>query len=119
MVTVVIHTNLPVETIDVAAFVDELGRAATTAFGLPPQMRSLYLNAIPEERGTVKDVYHATFLLFTAPGKNLDHRRAMVKGLNDVVQARPWGKKVQVVVIIKEHEADFVGVNGVLRIDAK
>ena len=119
MVTVVIHTNLPVETIDAAEFVEELGAAATKAFDLPAQMRSLYLNAIPVERATVKEAYHATFLLFTAPGKTLDHRRAMVKALNDVVQSRPWGKKVQVVVIIKEHEADFVGVNGVLRSDAK
>ena len=119
MVTVVVHTTLPLENIDVSQFVEDLGRAATTAFGLPPNMRSIYLNAIPVERGTVKDGYHATFLLFTAPGKNLDHRRAMVKGLNEVVQARPWGKKVQVVVVIKEHADDFVGVNGVLRIDAK
>jgi hypothetical protein len=119
MVTVVIHTTLPIETIDVSGFVEDLGRAATTAFDLPPQMRSIYLNAIPVERGTVKEGYHATFLLFTAPGKTIDHRRAMVKALNDVVQGRSWGKKVQVVVIIKEHEPDFVGVNGVLRIDSK
>jgi hypothetical protein len=119
MVTVVIHTNLPVETIDVAEFVEDLGRAATKAFDLPPQMRSLYLNAVPVERATVKEAYHATFLLFAAPGKTIDHRRAMVKALDDVVQSRPWGRKVQVVVVIKEHEADFVGVNGVLRIDAK
>jgi len=119
MVTVVVHTTLPLETIDVGQFVEDLGRAATTAFDLPPQMRSVYLHSIPVERGTVKEGYHATFLLFTAPGKNVDHRRRMVKALNDVVQAQPWNKKVNVVVIIKEHEPDFVGVNGVLRIDAK
>jgi hypothetical protein len=119
MVTVVVHTTLPIETIDASEFVEDLGRAATAAFDLPPQMKSVYLNAIPEARGTKKEGYHATFLLFTAPGKNIDHRRAMVKALNDVVQSRTWDKKVAVVVIIKEHEPDFVGVNGVLRIDAK
>jgi hypothetical protein len=119
MVTVVVHTTLPVETVDAGKFVEDLGRAATTAFDLPPQMKSVYLHSIPVDRGTVKEGYHATFLLFTAPGKTVDHRRRMVKALNDVVQEQPWGKKVQVVVIIKEHEPDFVGVNGVLRIDAK
>jgi len=118
MVTMIVHTTLPLEKVDVPAFVAELGTAATNAFELPPHLRSVFLYPIPPEHATESEGYQATFILYTAPGKTVDHRRAMVKGLHEAVTAHDWGKPVKVVVTIKEHESDYVGVNGTLRIDA-
>ena len=117
MVTMIVHTTLPLEDVDVPAFVEELGVAATTAFELPPLMRSVFLYPIPPEHATAFDGYQATFILYTAPGKTVEHRRAMVKALHEAVTARDWGRPVKVVVTIKEHESDYVGVNGTLRAD--
>ena len=117
MVTIVGHTTLPLQDIDVEAFVENLGTAATTAFDLPPTLRSVFLYPVPAEYTTQSDGYKVTFILYTAPGKTLDHRRAMVRGLNEVVQSVAWGKPVKVVVTIKEHEDDCVGVDGTLRAD--
>lgn len=117
MVSVITHTTLPLDTIDVPAFIEELGIAATTAFELPPHLRSIFLYPVPPEYATASEGYQATFVLYTAPGKTVDHRRAMVKALSDAVQARDWDKPVKVVVTIKEHTSDYVGVNGILRSD--
>lgn len=117
MVTVIGHTTLPLQSIDVSAFIAELGTAATTAFGLPPHLRSIFLYPLPAEYATAGDGYQITFILYTAPGKTIEHRRAMVKALSDAVQSRRWDKPVKVVVTIKEHTSDYVGVDGVLRAD--
>ncbi|BCL12492.1 hypothetical protein GCM10017556_02310 [Micromonospora sagamiensis] len=117
MVSVVGMTDLPLDKVDLPTFVHDIGRAAQTAFELPPHMRSVYLVPLPPENCTVKDGYEITFLLYTAPGKSVELKRRTVKALNDVVQAKDWGDTVKVVVIIKEHAAENVGVGGVLRLD--
>ncbi|WP_347346473.1 hypothetical protein [Microbacterium sp.] len=117
MVSVIGTTDLPLHTIDIPAFVDDIGEAARTGLGLPPNLRSVYLVPLPAENTTVKEGYEITFVLYSAPGKTIDQKRAAIKGLDEVVRSREWDGPVKVVVIIKEHDPENVGVDGVLRWD--
>lgn len=118
MVSVVATTDLPLERVDIPEFVERIGDAARTGLGLPPELRSVYLVPLAKEYTTAKEGYEITLVLYSAPGKTIDQKRAAIVGLNDVVQAYDWGAEAKVVVIIKEHDPENVGVNGVLRWDA-
>ncbi|KIP53351.1 tautomerase family protein [Leucobacter komagatae] len=117
MVSVVATTDLPLERVDIPQFVDRLGEAARIGLGLPPGLRSVYLVPLTKEYTTAKDGFEATIVLYSAPGKTLEQKRAAIADLNSVVQSYDWGGDAKVVVIIKEHEPENVGVNGVLRWD--
>lgn len=117
MVSVIATTDLPLSTIDVPAFVNDIGEAARVGLGLPPHLRSVYLVPLPVENTTVKEGYEVTFILYSAPGKTVEQKRAAIKALDEVVRSREWDGEVKVVVIIKEHDPENVGVNGVLRLD--
>ena len=117
MVSIIGTTDLPLGNVDVEAFVEDLGERGRVALGLPPGLRSVYLVPLPTEYTTKKDGYDITFVAYSAPGKTVEQKREFVKVLNDVVQERDWGGPAKVVVIIKEHDAENVGVGGVLRLD--
>ena len=59
-----------------------------------------------------------TCFVYTAPNKTDDQRRRLVKNIYDATIAvtGPLGKS-KVIVIIKEHASNNVGVDGVLRCD--
>lgn len=120
MVSVIATTDLPLGTVDIPALVSDIGEAARVGLGLPPHLRSVYLVPLPTENCTVKDGFEVTFILYSAPGKTVDQKRAAIAGLNEVIRTRDWGgEPVKVVVIIKEHSAENVGVDGVMRLDMK
>ena len=59
-----------------------------------------------------------TYFVYTAPNKTDDQKRRLVKNIYDATVAvtGPLGKS-KVIVIIKEHASNNVGVDGVLRCD--
>jgi 4-oxalocrotonate tautomerase family enzyme len=83
-------------------------------------MRGITINSIPPEFSTKRENQGIDFFVYTAPGKTIDQKRALVKAVQDTVDSHFKGKsQVRTVVIIKEHSDENVGVGGVLRADAK
>jgi 4-oxalocrotonate tautomerase family enzyme len=120
MATVIANTTLPLKEKEVEELIDSLGTAVTTALGLPPTMRGVTFNVVAPEYSTKRENPGIDFFVYTAPGKTIDQKRALVKAIQDTVDTHFKGKpQVRTVVIIKEHSDENVGVGGVLRADAK
>ena len=120
MATIVGYTTIKFTDEEMADFVSRIGEAVVTALELPPQMKDVTIINVPEANHTVKPYGHITFFAYTAPGKSVEKKRAMIRGVQDTVDEF-FGDRAQVrtVVIIKEHSDENVGVGGVLRADAK
>lgn len=119
MATVIITTSIQFTEEESKEFVKAIGDAAVKAFRLPDTLRDVYLYPTspccqtPHENGQI------TFFIYTAPGKPVDYKRDMVQGIQNTVNEFFQDKKVNAVVIIKEHADENVGAGGVLRADAK
>lgn len=118
MATIIVTTCLQFTEEESRKFVKEIGDTAVRAFRLPETLRDVYLYPIPEYRNTPHDGGQITFFIYTAPGKPVEYKRDMVQGIQKTVDAFFGEKKVNAVVIIKEHPDENVGAGGVLRLDA-
>lgn len=119
MATVIVTTSMEFTEEESKSFVEKTGEAAVKAFRLPPTLRDVYLYTIPPYRQTPHEGGQITFFIYTAPGKPIEYKRDMVQGMQDMVDEFFGEKKVNAVVIIKEHSDENVGAGGTLRFDAK
>ena len=118
MATVIVSTSLQFTEEESREFVKVIGDAAVKAFRLPETLRDVYLYPIPECCNTPHEGGQITFFIYTAPGKPVEYKRDMVQGIQKKVDDFFKGRKVNTVVIIKEHPDEKVGAGGVLRLDA-
>lgn len=81
----------------------------------------MLLPSLPEECWGPAAENQITYFIYTAPNKPLEQKRALVKGVYEATKAAVGTprEKGLVVVIFKEHGDNNVGVDGVLRVDAK
>lgn len=119
MATVIITTSISFTEEESREFVKCIGDAAVKAFRLPKDLRDVYLYLIPEYAQTPHEYGQMTCFVYTAPGKPVEYKRDMVQGIQETTQQFFGEKKVNTVVIIKEHPDENVGAGGTLRLDAK
>ena len=117
MATIIVTTSIPFTADESRDFIQKVGEAATSAFRLPPTLRDVYLYTIPEYQQTPQGDGQITFFVYTAPGKAVEYKRDLVKSIQNVVDGFFADKKVNTVVIIKEHADETVGTGGRLRQD--
>ena len=96
-----------------------LGEAVRTGLGLAPQYKSVYNNMLDPRSTTVKPRPEITLFVYTAPDKTVDQKRQAQANVKKACDEFFGDDAVQVIVIFKIHEAENVGVNGVLRADAQ
>lgn len=120
MATMVGITTIKFTDEEMRDFVSQVGEAVIAALNLAPQFKDITIINVPEANHTVKPYGHITFFAYTAPGKPVEAKRALMRAVQDAVD-KFFGDRMQVrtVVIIKEHTDENVGVGGVLRADTK
>lgn len=99
--------------------IDGLGEAIRTGLGLPPKLKSVYNTMLSPDHTTVKDKPELTIFLYTAPDKTTDQKRQVLANLKEFTDGFFGEDAITLVTIFKIHEDHNVGVNGVLRLDAK
>ena len=117
MATVIITGNAQVEQQQEEGFVAKVGDAVTSALGLPSNLKSIHFYPLAASRFTKKDKPELTFFVYT--DKTTEQKRQLVANVGKAVDAFFGEGKVTSVVIVKIHTDENVGVNGVLRLDAK
>ena len=119
MATMVAYTSLDLSKEQKSALCAGVEKAASEAFSIDISITELMIMpTLPPECHGPSATDQITYFVYTAPNKTDDQKRALVKGLYDatVQVAGPLGKG-KVVVIIKEHTNNNVGVDGVLKSD--
>lgn len=119
MATIIVTTSVSFTDEESEKFVQVIGDAAVKAFHLPPTLRDVYLYPIPACRQTPHENGQITFFVYTAPGKSVEYKRDLIQGIQKTVDEFFEDKKVNTVVIIKEHPDENVGAGGTLRFDTK
>lgn len=119
MATVIAIGNADLSPESAPEFIQRIGKAVTSGLELPPNMRSVHYQQIDEAYATPKDKPEITFFVYTAPDKTVEQKRQLIANVNAVVDDFFGEGQVDSVVIIKIHDNDNVGVNGVLRADAR
>ncbi len=119
MATIIVMTSVSFTEKESKDFIKLVADTAVEAFHLPPDMRDVYLNVIPESCQTSHGHGQITFFVYTAPGKPVEYKRALVQGMQETVNQFFQEKEVNSVVIIKEHPNENVGAGGILRYDAR
>lgn len=99
--------------------IDALGEAVRVGLGLAPQFKSVYNFILDPVHTTDKPKPEITLFIYTAPDKTTEQKRTVVQNVKEAVDEVFGTDAVNVVVIFKIHEDENVGVNGVLRLDAK
>lgn len=99
--------------------IDGLGEAVRTGLGLAPKFKSVYNTILDPEHTTIKDKPELTVFIYTAPDKTTDQKRQVLANLKKLVDEFFGEDAINLVTIFKIHEDQNVGVNGVLRLDAK
>ncbi|WP_438496378.1 tautomerase family protein [Paenibacillus sp. IHBB 3054] len=117
MATVIVLANTSLNEADKKRFVEEIGTAVTESLQLPPQLKSITLQEFPRINSTPKDYEEITFFVYTAPGKPVEAKRALVRNIQLTAERVLAGVNVKTIVIIKEHGDENVGVGGQLRLD--
>lgn len=116
MATVTIMTGVEFTDEMSDRFLKEAGEAIEGAFQLGPNMSELFLCQLPKHKHTPMGDGRITFFIYTAP-KKIEYRREVVHALQDLVRSYFPDKDIDSVVIIKEHEDEFVGFKGDLKSD--
>lgn len=119
MASIIAYTTLQLTKEQKQAYFADLGTAATTSFQIGPQFRSIMWcpmghDDMQEHEGEVLNLF-----VYTAPDKTTDMKRELVKKIKEVNDKHFGVDKVHCVTIIKIHDDENVGVDGVLRYDAK
>lgn len=118
MATVQVIGNAKVPQERVAEFVGKIGDSVTSALGLASNKKSIYYQEFDDAYVTAKDKPEITFFVYTAPDKTVEQKRQLIANINVAVEEFFGAGEVTTVVIIKIHDGNNVGVNGVLRADA-
>ena len=121
MATMVACTALELTAEQKQALCKGVERGASEAFHIDVKICELMIMpTLPPENHGVSATGQITYFVYTAPDKTVEQKRQLIKNLYDetVKVTGPLGKS-KVVVIIKEHSDENVGVDGVLRADAK
>lgn len=119
MATIVSLTDATLSPQDTETYIEEVGAAVTAGLELAPQFKSVYHIPLPAGSTTKKEKPEITFFIYTAPDKTVAQKRAVIANLKQATDRVFGPDAVGVVVIFKIHEDENVGVNGVLRLDAK
>ncbi|MCI9444280.1 MAG: tautomerase family protein [Oscillospiraceae bacterium] len=98
-----------------------VAKGVCDAFHLDINVSSMMLlPSLAEECHGPSAADQITYFIYTAPGKPDSQKRQLVKNVNEAtVAVTGYQGKGKVIVIIKEHADNNVGVDGVLRLDAK
>lgn len=99
--------------------IDAIGEAVRTGLGLAPQYKSVYNIMLDPSHTTEKPRPEMTLFIFSAPDKTADQKRAVYANLKTAVDEFFGEDAINLVTIFKLHEDENVGVNGVMRADAK
>ena len=119
MATMVIYTTLDLPKEEKAAFYDALGSATTAAMQIPPNKFSIIWSTLPPENFTARGGREiVNVFAYSAPGKSRDLKRAFHRAVKDAFEQRFGKDTMEILVIIKEHADENVGVNGEMRADA-
>ena len=122
MATIIGVTGVPMTPEQQKALCAGVPKAVCAAFHLDINISSMMLMpSLPEEGYGPAAANQITYFIYTAPNKPLDQKRALVKGVSEATRAVLGNirEKGECIVIFKEHADNNVGVDGVLRIDAK
>lgn len=96
-----------------------IGEAVRLGLDLPPHLKSVYNFMLDPSHTTEKAVPEMTLFIYTAPDKTADQKRAVISNLKEAMDGFYGKDAINLVVIFKIHEDVNVGVNGVMRLDAK
>ena len=119
MATMIAYTAIDLPAEQKRALCAGVEKGASEAFQIDIQITELMLMpVIPPECHGPSVSGQITYFVYTAPKKTDDQKRRLVKNIYDATIAvtGPLGKS-KVIVIIKEHASNNVGVDGVLRCD--
>lgn len=122
MATIIGVTGMELTAEQQKALCAEVPKAVCSAFHLDINISAMMLlPSLPDECYGPAAENQITYFIYTAPNKPLEQKRELVKGVYEATKAVVGTprEKGQVVVIFKEHADNNVGVDGVLRIDAK
>ena len=81
-------------------------------------MKSIHYQQLDNAYVTAKAKPEITFFVYTAPDKTVPQKRQLIANINAAVDDFFGAGEVINVVIIKIHDENNVGVNGVLRADS-
>ncbi len=118
MATVIAIGNAPVPAERAAEFIEKIGNAVTNGLGLPAALKSIHYQQLDNAYVTAKAKPEITFFVYTAPDKTVPQKRQLIANINAAVDDFFGAGEVINVVIIKIHDENNVGVNGVLRADS-
>jgi phenylpyruvate tautomerase PptA (4-oxalocrotonate tautomerase family) len=119
MASILAVGNAPVPEGKLPEFIEKVGTAVTSGLGLAPNLRSVYYIPLSDEQVTPKAKPDITFFVYTAPDKTAPQKRQMIANIQAAVDDFFGAGEVGTVVIVKIHADENVGVNGVVRTDAK
>ena len=119
MATMVAYTSLDLTKEQKQALCAGIEKGASEAFNIDIKITELMIMPqLPPECHGPSATDQITYFVYTAPNKTDDQKRQLVKNLYEetIKVTGPLGKS-KVVVIIKEHANQNVGVDGVLKCD--
>ena len=121
MATMVAYTSLELTKEQKSALCAGVEKGASEAFQIDISITELMLMpTLPPECHGPSVTDQITYFIYTAPNKPDEQKRQLVKNVHEATVAVTGDKgKGKVIVIIKEHADNNVGVDGVLRLDAK
>lgn len=118
MATVIAVGNVDIAREQAPDFVGKIGDAVTDGLGLPPELKSIHYQYVDAAYTTPKAKPEITFFVYTAPDKTVSQKRQLIANIGAAVDTFFGAGEVTSIVIVKIHDGDNVGVNGVLRADA-
>lgn len=118
MATVIAVGNVNIEPDKAPNFIEKIGKAVTDGLELAPSLKSIHYQYLDPAYTTPKAKPEITFFVYTAPDKTVSQKRQLIANIGATVDAIFGKDEVISVVIIKIHDNNNVGVNGVLRADA-
>ena len=120
MATIIGVTALPLTKEQRKQLCAGVAKGVCDAFHLDINVSSMMLlPSLPEECHGPSAADQITYFIYTAPNKPDEQKRELVKNVFDATTAVTGYKgKAKVIVIIKEHPDNNVGVDGVLRCNA-
>lgn len=121
MATIIGVTALPLTKEQQQQLCAGVAKGVCDAFHLDINVSSMMLlPSLPPECHGPSVTDQITYFIYTAPNKPDEQKRELVKNIHDATVAVTGDRgKGKVIVIIKEHADNNVGVDGVLRLDAK
>ena len=119
MATMVAYTAIDLTAEQKTALCAGVEKGVSDAFNIDIKITELMIMpVIPPECHGASVTGQITYFVYTAPNKTDDQKRRLVKSIYDeTVKVTGPLEKNKVIVIIKEHANNNVGVDGVLKCD--